>query len=53
MHAVSQSDREDVLDVAILGAGFSGLAGARTLSQAGLGRLAVLESARPRGWPRL
>jgi monoamine oxidase len=33
-----------VLDVAILGAGFSGLAGARALSQAGLGRLAVFEA---------
>lgn len=44
MHAVSESDRTDVLDVAILGAGFSGLAGARALSQAGLGRFAVLEA---------
>jgi len=38
------SDRKDVLDVAVIGAGFSGLAAARALSTAGLTRIAVLEA---------
>src|SRR5215470_18226927 len=38
------SDRKDVLDVAVIGAGFSGLAAARVLSVAGLARIAVLEA---------
>jgi monoamine oxidase len=42
--AGSGGDRKDVLDVAVIGAGFSGLAAARTLSAAGLARIAVLEA---------
>lgn len=38
------SDRKDVLDVAVIGAGFSGLAAARALSTSGLIRIAVLEA---------
>src|SRR5215471_16133003 len=38
------SDRKDVLDVVVIGAGFSGLAAARALSAAGLTRIAVLEA---------
>jgi len=37
-------DRKDVLDVVVIGAGFSGLAAARALSAAGLTRIAVLEA---------
>jgi monoamine oxidase len=40
----SGGDGEDVLDVAVIGAGFSGLAAARALSTAGLARVAVLEA---------
>ena len=35
---------KDLLDVAVIGAGFSGLTAARTLSAAGLARIAVLEA---------
>jgi monoamine oxidase len=40
----SGGDRKDVLDVAVIGAGLSGLAAARALSAAGLARIAVLEA---------
>src|ERR1700730_9617033 len=35
---------KDLLDVAVIGAGFSGLTAARTLCAAGLARIAVLEA---------
>jgi|SRR5271166_3628872 len=40
----SGSDSNDLLDVAVVGAGLSGLAAARALSAAGLARIAVLEA---------
>jgi monoamine oxidase len=42
--ASSGGDRKDVLDIAVIGAGFSGLAAARALSAAGLERIALLEA---------
>src|SRR5215467_13678828 len=42
--ADSGGDRNDVLDIAVIGAGFSGLAAARALTEAGLARIAVLEA---------
>jgi monoamine oxidase len=40
----SGSDSNDLLDVAVIGAGLSGLAAARVLRTAGLARTAVLEA---------
>lgn len=40
----SGSDSNDLLDVAVISAGFSGLAAARALCAAGLARIAVLEA---------
>src|SRR5215467_13295641 len=42
--ADSGGGRNDVFDVVVIGAGFSGLAAARALSAAGLTRIAVLEA---------